>query len=344
MKKTIRDLVLLLLVLFIGYNAVINVYIPPFIKGLNSDIRFSFVVALLPDRLTFVNFRYNNFESMFLTLDVYIKAVLNKDYTKFVNGISAIGFKVTMLKGEYIPKEDNQMNPAFVLPFCQWLDARFGEISYVDLDANTEFNISDINGTSKYNTNGKKDEDNMEFSLIGRLQGRQQDSIRMKLFFFPYYQNRFHLSAYGTKINVKTFEPLFKKFNLKVDSGNMNFLVQITGQQRKILLTNQMEIEKLKIREDTGLDFKALFGVSYEQMGKFLTDSKGSMYVNFDLETDDSKFGLLPAMYAKKFTDSVGDRIKLGVVTAPVRQVTDLIWNLTGENIFRIFRLFGGGN
>jgi hypothetical protein len=344
MKKTIKDLFLLLLVLLIGYNVVVNVYMPPFIKNINKNIKFAFIVALIPDRLTFVDFKYNNFESMFLTLDVYVEAVLKKDYTKFVNGISAIGFKYTILKGEFVPQEEGQMNPAFVLPFCQWLDAKFGTISYVDLDTDTEFNITDIDGKSAYTSSGKKDQDNMAFDLRGYLQGRPQDTIRIKLFFFPYYQNRFSISAYGAKINVKTFEPLFKKFNLKVDSGIMNFLVQITGQQRKILLTNQMEIQKLKIREDTGLDFKALFGVSYEQMGRFLTDSNGNVYVNFDLEMDDSRFGNLAAMYGKAFADNVGDRIKLGVVTAPVRQVTDLIWNLTGENIFRIFRLFGGGN
>jgi hypothetical protein len=342
MKKTIRDLFLLVLVLLIGYNILINVYMTPFIRKMNSNIQYAFIAAVIPDRFTFVNFRYNNFESMFLTVDVYLEAVIKKDYAKFVNGISAWGFKYTLLKGEYVPKEETGMNPAFVLPFCQWLDAKFGTISYVDLDTDTEFNITSINGKSAYNSKGKKDEENMQFDLTGYLQGRQQDTIRIKLFFFPYYQNRFHASIYGTKIGVKTFEPLFKKFNLKVDSGDMNFIVQITGQQRKILLTNQMEIKKLKIREDTGIDFKALFGVSYEQLGRFLTDSRGDMYVNFDLETDDSKFGMLPAMYAQAFTDNVGNRIKLGVVTAPVRQVTDLIWNLTGENIFRIFRLFGG--
>jgi hypothetical protein len=342
MRKTIRDLVLLLLVLLTGYNVLINVYMPPFIKSVNSNIKFTFIVSVIPDKLTFVNFQYDNFEAMFLTLDVYVEAVLKKDYTKFVNGISAIGFKYTVLKGEFVPREETGINPAFVIPFCRWLDAKFGTIAYVDLDTDTEFDITDLSGRSKYNTNGKKDQDTMEFSLTGFLQGRAQDTVRLKFFFFPYYQNRFSLSLYGTKISVKTFEPLFKKFNLKVDGGYMNFIVQITGLQRKLMLTNQMEIESLKIREDVGLDFKALFGVSYEQMGRFLTDSKGNMYVNFELQADDSKFGALPAMYAQAFTDNVGNRIKLGVVTAPVRQVTDLIWNLTGENIFRIFRLFGG--
>lgn len=342
MKKTIRDLFLLLLVLFIGYNVVINIYVPPFIKSINKNIKFAFIVSVIPDRFTFINFQYANFEAVFLNLDVYLEAVIKKDYTKFVNGVSAAVFKYTILKGEFVPKEEGQINPAFVIPFCQHLGAYFGTISYVDLDTEAEFSINSINGKSTYKSTGKKDQDHMVFELKGYLQGRAQDTVRIKFFFFPYYQNRFSMSIYGTKIAVKIFEPLFKKFNLKVDSGKMNFMVQITGYQRRILLTNQMEIEQLKIHEDTGLDFKALFGVSYEQMGKFLTDSKGNMYVNFDLEINDSQLGLLPVMYAKAFTDKVGDRIKMGVVTAPVRGVTDLIWNLTGENIFRIFRLFGG--
>ncbi|HRU39962.1 MAG TPA: hypothetical protein P5511_08800, partial [Candidatus Goldiibacteriota bacterium] len=187
---------------------------------------------------------------------------------------------------------------------------------------------------------GKKDEEHMVFDLTGYIQGKKQDTLRLKMFFFPYYINRFYLSVFATKVNASAFEPLFKKYNLKIDGGTLNFMVQITGRNRKVMLRNRMEIEGLKIHEDTGIDFKALFGVSYEQLGRFITDSRGNFNLNFDIETDDSRLGRLPEMYGSAFAENVGNRIKLGVITAPVRQVTDLIWNLTGENVIRFFRLF----
>jgi NADH:ubiquinone oxidoreductase subunit 3 (subunit A) len=342
-KKTLRDLVLLVLVLMAGYNVLINFYVTPLVQNANKDIRYSCILSAIPGRLVFINFQYNNFECLFLTVDVSLPALFIKDYNRTLNGISLIGFKFSIIKGALLPKEEGPaINPAIVLPFCRYIDARFGTIEYEDLDNNAEFNVTGISGGSTYAVKNNKADEYMALDMKGCLQGRSQDELRLKLFFFPYYKNRFHLSAYGTKINVKVFEPLFKGFNLKFDSGRMNFLVQITGEMRKILVTNQMEFQGLKIHEETGIDFKALFGVSYEQMGRFLTDSAGNMYINFDFTTDDSQLGLLPALYAGAFASNVGDRIKLGVVTAPVRQVTDLIWNLTGENIFRIFRLFGG--
>jgi hypothetical protein len=342
MKKTIKDLAILLLVLWAGYNILINFYMTPFINKTNSDIKYMCIVSLMPNKLTFVNFQYGNFESLLLTVDVYLEALIKKDFSKLVNGVSAAGFKYSVINGAYLPKEEAGINPAFVIPFCRHLDASFGKITYVDLDAGAEFTISGVSGGSTYYQKEKKDEELMAFELKGFIQGKRQDTVRLKFFFFPYYANRFNLNIYGTNIDVKAFEPLFKKSNLKIDAGNLNFIVQITGEMRKIKLQNQMEFHGLRIHEDTGPDLKALFGVSYEQMGKYLADSKGSVYVNFDLAIDDSQFGRLPALYANAFTDNLGNRVKMGILTAPVRQVTDLIWNLTGENIFRIFRLFGG--
>jgi hypothetical protein len=136
---------------------------------------------------------------------------------------------------------------------------------------------------------------------------------------------------------------MFIKNRLKFDAGRINFLVQVKGEMRKICLNNVMQFENLKVRENAGLDLKALLGVSVEQLVDFLKDSKGNFYVNYNFCMDDSEFGGIFKKYGDGFQASVMDRLKIGIITAPLRRISDLIWNLTGENVARIFKLFGGG-
>ena len=109
---------------------------------------------------------------------------------------------------------------------------------------------------------------------------------------------------------------------------------------RRIYVNNLMQFRGLKIREDSEFDAKAIFGVSVEQLTDFMKGSNGDFFVNFNFDMPDSRFGDIFSEYASALKSSVGSRVALGIITAPARQVKDLIWNLTGENIFRIIRLF----
>jgi hypothetical protein len=341
-KKKIREVILLVLVLFAGYSIVLNVYLTPFIKNVNKDVKYSFIFSIIPDRITFVNFKYGSFSVLFLTMDVYLREIIKKDYGKFLNGISIVGgtFKFVNTPGSNKTQNNDTMN--FNLPFCQKIKISGSKIIYEDMEQFAMLRIDNINGSSKYFNKGKKDDEYLMLNLSGNLQKRKQDKIMVKMYFFPYYKNRFNVNLFGTNIKAKSFEPLFSKYNLKIESGEVDFVVRVAGEMRKLYLNNAVQIKRLKIREDTGIDFKAVFGVSYEQIGRYLTDSNGNLYVNFDFMISDSQLSQLPDLYMKTFTNIVFDRIKMGVITAPVRQVTDLIWNLTGENVFRIFRIFGG--
>lgn len=342
MKKTIRDIILLFFVLWIGYVIILNIYLTPFIKNVNRDIKYFFIFSIIPDKITFVNFKYKNFSALFLTVDVYIREVIKKSYDKFLNGVSVIGGTLYFIKNPGDNKMENAAELNFDLPFCQKINVISSKIIYEDREQLVMLRIDNINGASKYFNKGTKDIEHLILDLSGNLQRRRQDKIMLKMYFFPYYKNRFNINIFGTRIRVKSFEPLFSKYNLKVDSGEMDFIIRIAGEMRKIYLNNAIQIRNLKIKEDIGIDFKAILGVSYEQIGRYLTDSRGNLYINFDFMIPDSQISQLPNMYAKTFANIVGDRIKAGVITAPIRQVTDLIWNLTGENIFRIFKIFGG--
>jgi hypothetical protein len=342
MKKAIKQLIILFFILWAGYLIILNVYLTPFIKKTNKDIKYLLIFSVIPDKITFVNFEYKNFSALLLTADIYIKELINKNYDRFLNGVSITGGTLKFVKKPGNDKTENKEVMNFNLPFCQKINITGSRIIYEDAEQLVMLSIDNINGKSKYFNKGKKDIEHLMFELSGNLQRRRQDKIMAKLYFFPYYKNRFNFNIYGTNIRVKSFEPLFSKYNLKIESGEMDFIIRIAGEMRKIYLNNAVHIKHLKIKEDIGIDFKSIFGVSYEQIGRYLTDSNGDLYINFDFMIPDSQLYQMPDIYAKKFTDIMSDRIKTGVITAPIRQITDLIWNLTGENIFRIFKIFGG--
>ncbi len=336
------QITLLVFILWLGYSVILNIYLTPFINKINKEIKYMFIFSIIPDKIIFVNFEYENFRALFLSADVYIQEIIKKNYDKFLNGVSIIWGTLKFVKTSKNQNTENNIKMHFSIPFCQKITVVGCKIIYEDREQLAMLRVDNINGTSKYFNKGKKDIEHLMLELTGNLQKRMQNKIILKMYFFPYYKNRFNINIFGTKIKAKFFEPLFSKYNLKIESGDIDFIVRIAGEMRKIYLNNTIQITNLKIKEDIGLDFKAIFGVSYEQIGKYLTDSQGNLYINFDFMIPDSQLGQITDIYAKKFSDIVGDRIKTGIITAPVRQVTDLIWNLTGENIFRIFKIFGG--
>lgn len=341
MKKTFRDLCVLFFVLFTGFNIYVNREARIILKNIAPSVDYLFAVSFIPDRITFINFEYMNISAPALTMDFNIKNLINKDYEKSIDGIIAAGLKMRFVK-KAVPQEALKSLPrAFVIPFCRYLYIINSSIEFEDLQQKYRFYISNLNGLSAYQGRNKSDEF-LTLKISGNILGKTGQKAYMKLFFYPYYKNRFSMNVFATGIDAKIFEPMFRKNNLKFDKGRINFIVQLKGEMRKIYVNNVMQFQQVKVRENTGLDLKALFGVSVEQLVDFLKDSKDDFYVNFDYSFDDSEFGDFFVKYGDAFRESIGNRLKLGVVTAPLRQVKDLIWNLTGENVARIYRLFGG--
>jgi len=341
-KKTLKDIIILMFVVFVGYNIYLNREIRKVVDGISRDITYMFAVSVIPDRATFIYFNYGNMTSPLLTVDISLPSFLTGDYGRALDGVSMFGLKFALGGKKKKDKEEKKRETDFVIPFCKYIKINGGKIIFRDKENKVNFRVSGIKGKSVYHKAEDKMDEYFILTCTGKAGGKISEQITVKFYFYPYNRNTFYCNIFGTKINARTFEPMFRKQNLKIDSGIINFIVQIQAENRMVYLNNMMEFRNLKIKEDIGLDFKALFGVSYEQIGNFLTDSKGDLYVNFDMLIKDDELPMLGRYYSEKFSNSVGDRIKVGVVTAPVRQVTDLIWNLTGENIFRIFRLFGG--
>ncbi len=340
MKKYIRDIIIFVFIVFMGCNMILNYRARPMVTEFSPGTGYLFIFSAIPDRVTFVGFNLGNMSAPLLTVDFDLASLLTGDYARSVDGITATGIKLKFVKKKN--KKKGSGGKKFVIPFCRYLKIRGGKIIYEDPEQGVSFRINGIKGASRYKKASKKTEEKMVLNCEGHIMGRENDTAGLKMYFHPYHRNRFSCNIFGTKIRADVFEPLFKKYKLKVESGIMNFLLQIKGKDRKVYVNNYMELKNLKIKEDIGPDLKALFNVSYEQLGNYLTDSNGNLYVAFDFTLDDSEFLDLPRIYAEKFADDVGGRIKAGVMTAPVRGVVGLIWNLTGENIFRIFNLFGG--
>ena len=341
MKKNIRDIIVLIFVLFTGYNIFLNREARPLLKTIAPGMDYSFIVSVIPDRLTFFNFEYLNISAPALTIDLDLGNLIKKDYEKSVDGIIAVGMKMKFVKKAGPQDAPRASARAFVIPFCRYLYIFRGTIEFEDMVQKYRFYINNITGFSA-SKGSNKSEEFLTLDLTGNIYGRAGQKAYLKFFFYPYYKNRFFLNVFATGIDAKTFEPMFAKNNLKFDKGKINFIVQLKGEMRHIYMNNVMQFQQLKLRENTDLDIKALFGVSVEQLVDFLKDSKGEFFINFNLDFDDSDFNDVFVKYGAAFRDSIEGRLKLGIATAPLRQIKDLIWNLTGENVVRIYKLFGG--
>ncbi|MCE5300255.1 MAG: hypothetical protein LLG37_05210 [Spirochaetia bacterium] len=336
MKRFIKELLVLCFTLFVGFNIVANRYLKPFVHRYAPDADYLFAVSVLPDRYALFGFNYMNITARCAAVDLNLGNIYRRSYDRAVDGIMIEGFKMRFVKKTGVKKiEQKPSSRAFIIPFCKYVWIMNGTIEYEDFTQKSFFSLSHINGISKYK--GKsRDEEFLTLDCTGRVNGRQGQKVYLNFHFYPYYTNRFFLNVFATGIDARMFEPLFRKNNIKIDSGRINFIVQIDCLMRRILVNNIMQFEKIKLRENTGLDVKALFGLSVEQLTDFLKDSKGDFYVNFEFDIDDADFPELFRIYGDKFAGSIIDRVKQGVVTAPIRQIKDLLWNVTGGGIIRV--------
>jgi len=343
MKKFLKNLIAFIIIVIITANIILNIKLKEIIKSYASDIYASFAVVLMPDRITLFNVSGGNFHIWALTAIINYNALLSKDFTRIVHSIAIYGMAVDIVNYNATSNQPEKKDDdnAFIIPFTRYFNIYWSGFSFVDLEKGMEFKITNINGKSTFKQGKIESEDMLVFDCNGWILGNPNYKIFMKFYYYPYYKNRFFLNMFATKINAKLFEPMFRSNNLKITSGTINFIVQIKGEMRNISLNNIMSFENLNLKEDVLIDPKALLGLSVEQMVDFLKDSKGNFYVNFSFEMPDSEFKKLLYYYNEHFKTSLIDRIKVGAITAPVRQIKDLIWNLTGENIFRLLNIFG---
>jgi hypothetical protein len=340
MKKTASQLLILFFVLFTAFNIFLNRELRPLVKKYAPGVDYIMAVSVIPDRAVLVGFSNGNLEAPLLMIDLNVTNILKKQYDKALDGIIAYGLKVRFVKraGEALPQPAG--NRPFVIPYCTYFYIFNSSIEFEDQVQNYRFFISGINGLSKYQGTQKSSE-YLTLDCSGNILGKLGQKVYLKLYFYPNYTNKFFLNFFATGINPKIFEPMFVKNRIKFDSGRINMIIQMKGEMRRIYVNNIIQFEQVKVRQD-GLDLKALLGLSVEQLVDFLKDSKGDFYINFNFDINDADFGNIMKYYGDAFKGSLTDRVKLGVITAPLRQVKDLIWNLTGENVVRFFKLFGG--
>jgi hypothetical protein len=340
MKSHFKQLLILFFALFVVFNIYLNRELRPFLNGIAPGVNYTFAVSIIPDRATLFNFEYLNISAPAVTVDLNVMNIAGHKFERAIDGIVVFGMKYKFSDRNPLSRNSASAK-AFIIPFCRYLYIIDSSVEYT-ASSGYKFVISGINGISSYSGVSKSDEF-MTLDCSGNILGRNSQKVYMKFYFYPYYKNKFFLNIFATGINASVFEPMFIKNRLKFDAGRINFLVQVKGEMRKICLNNVMQFENLKVRENAGLDLKALLGVSVEQLVDFLKDSKGNFYVNYNFCMDDSEFGGIFKKYGDGFQASVMDRLKIGIITAPLRRISDLIWNLTGENVARIFKLFGGG-
>lgn len=337
MKRHLKSLLVLLLVLYAGYSVIVHVYAREIINRYNPQIRYSFAFSYLPDRISFVNLSYEGSSVAMVTVDFSLYNILvKKRLDRAVNGL-------VMWAPKFIFEKKPQAQGAqglFIVPYCEYMKIINGGFLYVDPERSAIFSIDSINGSSSFYSKGENIDKYVKLKLTANLQGSGRDKIYLDFYYFPYLKNKFMLNLYGTSISANVLQTLLGESRIVIDGGTVNFTVQVKGEMRKIYVNNLMQFKGLKVREEADFDAKAIFGVSVEQLAEFMKGSNGDFFVNFSFEMPDTRFNEIFTQYASELKASVGGRVALGIVTAPVRQVKDLIWNLTGENVIRIIKLF----
>ena len=338
-NKIIKTALAAAFMIFALYTLALNIVLYRALTDRAPALSYLFAVSPLPDRVILAGIKTGYFSCPAVLVDVNLKNALKKDFARSIDGLILFWPRIIYRKAAVSTVK--RAEKEFVLPHSRYVAVFGGSAEYLDEKKSVRFGLYGISGKSEYAASETKSGEFMAFDMKGYIQGDKRYPVKLNFFYFPYYINRFHMVILGESIDARIFEPFFADYKMIIESGDINIAVQATGENRRIKLLNAMEIKGLKLREDNnGLDIKQLFGVSYEQMGRFLTDSKGDMRVDFQLEVPDSRLAYLPSLYGKKFASEMGDRVKIGIITAPLRGVTDLLWNLTGENVINFLKIF----
>lgn len=338
MNKIIKPMLTVVVIFFVGWNIAVNIALRKTLATAAPEVSFAFAVSPLPDRVVLAGVRAGGFGCPAALVDLNIAAFLKKDFRRALDGLILVKPSFVYVKSESRVRGGES---GIIIPHCRYINILDGSLEYFDPGRSLRFGLYSVNGKSEYVASQVKSGEFLVFDLKGLIQNDKRYPAELKFFYFPYFINRFHMALLTESVDARLFEPFFADYNLVIDSGEIKIAVQTTGENRRVRLASSVEVSGLKIREDSGgLDVKQFFGVSYEQMGRFLTDAGGNMRIDFEFEIPDSQLASLPEFYGKRFGREMGDRIKLGVLTAPLRGAVGLLWNLTGENVINFFKLF----
>src|SRR5208283_2352381 len=125
MENFFKNLIAFVIIALITGNIILNFKLREIIKPFAPDIYASFALVLMPDRVTLFNVSGGNFHIWAVTAVVNFNALLKKD-----------------------------LNSSFTIPFCRYFKILWSRVSFIDLENNTEFKITNINGKSTF-TPGK---------------------------------------------------------------------------------------------------------------------------------------------------------------------------------------------
>lgn len=337
-----REVIFLILILFLGYNIALNFYIKNILKSNKLNINYLCAVSFIPDKITLINFKYDNIKCLFLTADISLKSIITKKYSEIIQGLffDFLLYEIPYKKNS-AEKSEEKTEKNFTFPIIQKIKIRFSQIAFLDEVKNKKLMIKNITGATILNKT-EEGEKFIQINCFGVFNNRKDEKIYLKIYFFPESKNKFFINLFGSKLSLTEFQPIFLENNIIIEGGKLNFIIQLKGETDKIYVNNIMQFEKMVLKENIDMDVKELFGLSIRQIIDFLKNSHGDFYINFDYSLESKDFDKILKIYIEKFNESIRNRIILGVVTAPVRQIKDLIWNLTGENIFRIIKIFGG--
>jgi len=330
MKRSTRGILILIAVIFIGYNVILNVYIKDALKVIDRSSGYAFCLSVIPDRITFFDVRIrDNVRIKRLTVDVRVRNVIKKDIFKALDGAILNGLTVIYSADDVYTKDKTKI-PPFIMPYFNYLTVKNSEVVYVDTAAFTEVKVSGISGKSRFVNSGALSGQKLVFQGNGNFQGDMSQKINIKFDFFPNYRNRLSVSVFGKGISAEELAPLLSRSNAVIEGGKIDFIVQFKNELRQISFNNIMRFKNVKIKEKTDLDIKALFGVSYSQMTDFLKDASGVFDVNFSFNTPEAQPDEFFKIYKSKFAEALAGRVAVGIAIAPIRQIHGLIWAITG--------------
>ncbi len=339
-KRKFILILVLIVVIYAGACIKTDTEIRRAVLSRGIPVEFKFALITGPYTITMFGVESGNMNAFSVSVNINLLGIMFGNKDRSIDGISIYGME--MIFADPGGKEAEKINHApFVLPFMKSLSIENGKIIYYNSKSGNDFKITGITMRSKYSGGGRESERVVQVNGYGYLMGKKSAKLHLKLDYYPYYKNKFIFSVFGVNIDVRVFSSVFEGENIIIENGILNFVTQIKGENRTIYLNNMMQFKGIKINEkEAGI--REFLGLSYGDILRFSTDTKGDFDLSFSFSIPDSEFTGIFNRYGKEFEKTLKNKVMMGVLTAPFRKAGEMLWDITGGGVKKLFDLITG--
>jgi len=342
MKKRIILILALIAAIYAGACIKADTEIRRAVLSRGIPVEFKFAILTGPYTVTMFGVESGNMNAFSVAVNLNLLGLMFGNKDRSIDGVSIYGMEMIFADADTAAGASNKQPGApFILPFMKSMSVENGSIIYYNSKSGNDFRITGITMRSKYSGTGRESERMVQVNGYGYLMGKKSAKLHLKLDYYPYFKNRFLFSVFGANIDSSVFGPVFEGSNVVIERGTVNFVTQLKGESRVLYLNNIMQFKGISIKEkEAGI--REFLGLSYGDIVRFNTDTKGDFDLGFSFSMPDSEFTALFNRYGEEFARAVKNKVMMGVLAAPFRKAGEMLWDITGGGVKKIFDMMTG--